>query len=165
MRMLVFVVGLALTFILVSRKVRGALLISILLTTAFAILVNGVWGDNKIWELVGPGVAQFPDTFVQTPDFSLIGEFNFDVFDVVPFATALALIVSVMLSDFFDSMGTVVGLGGEAGLLDKTGRLPGSTASSSSTRSRPLRVEPDPLPRTRRSSRVPPASRKEGGPG
>jgi AGZA family xanthine/uracil permease-like MFS transporter len=30
-----------------------------------------------------------------------------------------------MLSDFFDTMGTVVGIGGEAGLLDRDGRLPG----------------------------------------
>jgi AGZA family xanthine/uracil permease-like MFS transporter len=30
-----------------------------------------------------------------------------------------------MLSDFFDTMGTVVGIGGEAGMLDKDGRLPG----------------------------------------
>jgi AGZA family xanthine/uracil permease-like MFS transporter len=47
------------------------------------------------------------------------------VFDTVPFLTAVALIVSVMLSDFFDTMGTVVGIAGEAGLLDRRGRLPG----------------------------------------
>jgi len=33
--------------------------------------------------------------------------------------------MSVMLSDFFDTMGTVVGIAGEAGLLDREGRLPG----------------------------------------
>jgi adenine/guanine/hypoxanthine permease len=54
-----------------------------------------------------------------------LGKFDFGVFDVVPFATAIALIMSVMLSDFFDTMGTVVGIGGEAGLLDSNGRLPG----------------------------------------
>ena len=40
-------------------------------------------------------------------------------------ATALAVVLSVMLSDFFDTMGTVIGLGGEAGMLDRDGRLPG----------------------------------------
>src|SRR5438876_798042 len=30
-----------------------------------------------------------------------------------------------MLSDFFDTMGTVIGIAGEAGLLDKDGKLPG----------------------------------------
>jgi AGZA family xanthine/uracil permease-like MFS transporter len=47
------------------------------------------------------------------------------VFDAIPVATALAAIVAVMLSDFFDTMGTVIGLGGEAGLLDRQGKLPG----------------------------------------
>jgi AGZA family xanthine/uracil permease-like MFS transporter len=125
LRMLVFVIGLALTFILVARKVRGALLISILVTTGVAMLINGVWGDLKVWADVGPGIAQLPDAITQTPDFSLLGKFDFGVFDVVPVATALALIISVMLSDFFDTMGTVVGIGGEAGLLDREGRLPG----------------------------------------
>jgi AGZA family xanthine/uracil permease-like MFS transporter len=43
----------------------------------------------------------------------------------IAIGTAIALVVSVMLSDFFDTMGTVVGIGGEAGLLDKDGKLPG----------------------------------------
>jgi AGZA family xanthine/uracil permease-like MFS transporter len=47
------------------------------------------------------------------------------VFSVLSFWTAIAAIVSVMLSDFFDTMGTAVGLGKEAGLLDQEGRLPG----------------------------------------
>ena len=41
------------------------------------------------------------------------------------FWTASRRSCSVMLSDFFDTMGTAVGLGGEAGLLDADGRLPG----------------------------------------
>src|SRR5207244_12853525 len=40
-------------------------------------------------------------------------------------ATGSAVVLSVMLSDFFDTMGTVVGIAGEAGLLDRDGRLPG----------------------------------------
>ena len=39
--------------------------------------------------------------------------------------TAIAIVLAVMLSDFFDTMGTVIGIGGEAKLLDKEGRLPG----------------------------------------
>ncbi|MGZ8604910.1 MAG: solute carrier family 23 protein, partial [Actinomycetota bacterium] len=56
-----------------------------------------------------------------------IGQFSFGVFtaDSIAFATALALILSVMLSDFFDTMGTVIGVGGEAGLLTSEGKLPG----------------------------------------
>ena len=60
-----------------------------------------------------------------SPDFNLVGNFKFGVFSVLGFWTAIAAIVSVMLSDFFDTMGTAVGLGKEAGLLDEDGRLPG----------------------------------------
>jgi AGZA family xanthine/uracil permease-like MFS transporter len=42
----------------------------------------------------------------------------------VPFLTVALLVFSLMLSDFFDTMGTVIGVGGEAGLLDKNGNLP-----------------------------------------
>src|SRR4030095_3376679 len=46
-------------------------------------------------------------------------------FSVLGTATALAVMLSVMLSDFFDTMGTVIGLGGEMKMLDSNGRLPG----------------------------------------
>src|SRR5204862_7820028 len=73
----------------------------------------------------GTGIAHVPDTIVASPDFGLLGKVNFGVFDVLGLATACAAILAVMLSDFFDTMGTVVGLADEAGLLDKEGKLPG----------------------------------------
>jgi adenine/guanine/hypoxanthine permease len=125
LRVLTFAVGLAVTAMLVARRSRGALLIGILVTTAFAIVLNEVWGNAAIWDQVGPAVAQIPSTIVSTPSFSLIGEFDLGVFDALGVATALAAIIAVMLSDFFDTMGTAVGLAEEAGLLDDGGRLPG----------------------------------------
>jgi AGZA family xanthine/uracil permease-like MFS transporter len=125
LRILTFAVGLVITAGLVARRVRGALLIGILATTSVAVVINTVWGDGAIWAAVGPGVATWPGNPVATPDFSLLGNFSFGVFDSIPLATALAAIVAVMLSDFFDTMGTVIGIGGEARLLDRRGRLPG----------------------------------------
>jgi AGZA family xanthine/uracil permease-like MFS transporter len=125
LRILVFVIGLALTAALVASRVRGALLIGILATTAVAVAINEIWGDLQLWADVAPGVAAFPETLVKTPDFGLIGSFSFDFFDTLGLATAAALVISVMLSDFFDTVGTVIGVGGEAGLLDRQGRLPG----------------------------------------
>ena len=125
LRILVFVIGLGLTAALVAARVRGALLIGILATTAVAVLINEVWGDVRLWADVAPGVAAFPDSIVDAPDFGLVGDFSFDFFGAVGFATAAALVISVMLSDFFDTVGTVIGVGGEAGLLDRQGRLPG----------------------------------------
>jgi AGZA family xanthine/uracil permease-like MFS transporter len=122
LHVLVFVVGLALTSVLVVRKVRGGLLLGILATTVFAIIVNQGFGDSAVFD---PGIAVIPDKIVSTPDFALLGNFNFGVFDVLGFATATAAILAVMLSDFFDTMGTVVGLADEAKLLDEDGKLPG----------------------------------------
>jgi len=121
--MLTFAIGLAITATLVARKVKGALLIGIIATTVVASIINAI-ADAAIFP---PGVATWPDKVVDAPDFSLVGNFSLDIFsgETVAFATALALILSVMLSDFFDTMGTVIGLGGEAGLLTPDGKLPG----------------------------------------
>jgi AGZA family xanthine/uracil permease-like MFS transporter len=120
---LTFAIGLAITATLVARRVKGALLIGIIATTVVASIING-FADTAVFP---PGVATWPDKVVDAPDFSLIGNFSFDLFDgdTIALATALALILSVMLSDFFDTMGTVIGVGGEAKLLTPDGKLPG----------------------------------------
>ena len=127
LRVLIFVIGFAIAATLVARKLKGALLISIVSTTVIAIVVNALWGDGKIWASVGPGVAKLPEKWISAPDFGLVGNFSLRVFSVPGLAigTVVALILAVMLSDFFDTMGTVVGIAGEAGLLDREGRLPG----------------------------------------
>jgi AGZA family xanthine/uracil permease-like MFS transporter len=103
--------------------VKGALLIGIVATTVIASIINAI-ADTAVFP---PGVATWPDKVVDAPDFGLVGAFNFGVFgaETIAFATALALIISVMLSDFFDTMGTVIGIGGEAGMLTPDGKLPG----------------------------------------
>ena len=122
LKVLTFVVGLALTSALITRKMRGGLLIGILSTTVFAIILNQGFGHSAIWS---DGIAHIPSKIVASPDFGLFGKVNFGVFDVLGLATAAAAILAVMLSDFFDTMGTVVGLADEAGLLDEEGKLPG----------------------------------------
>ncbi|MGZ5305875.1 MAG: NCS2 family permease [Actinomycetota bacterium] len=122
LHVLVFVVGLGITATLVTRKMKGGLLIGILATTVFAIIVNQGFGDSAVFPA---GIAVIPDKIVASPDFGLLGKVNFGVFDVLGLATAAAAILAVMLSDFFDTMGTVVGLADEAGLLDEDGKLPG----------------------------------------
>jgi AGZA family xanthine/uracil permease-like MFS transporter len=124
LRMLTFAIGLALCSILVVRKMRGGLLIGIVATTVIAAIVNGIWGDDVIWDAVGPGIAQLPDSVTATPDFSLLGNFSFGFFSALGFWTAVVPVFAVMLSDFFDTMGTAVALGDEAGLLDEDGKLP-----------------------------------------
>jgi AGZA family xanthine/uracil permease-like MFS transporter len=62
---------------------------------------------------------------VDTPDFHLVGKFSFHFFSALGFWSAVAVVLSVMLSDFFDTAGTVLGLGRRAGLVSREGRLPG----------------------------------------
>jgi adenine/guanine/hypoxanthine permease len=122
LHVLVFVVGFGITATLVTRRMKGGLLIGILATTVFAIIVNQGFGDSAVFD---PGIAVIPDTIVASPDFGLLGKVDFGVFEVLGLATAAAAILAVMLSDFFDTMGTVVGLADEAKLLDEDGKLPG----------------------------------------
>jgi adenine/guanine/hypoxanthine permease len=118
---LVFVVGLVVTGALVARRVRGALLIGIIGSTVLATIINAVASTPQFAD----GTAKIPEKVVAAPNFGLVGNFSFSFISTLGFWTALAIVLSVMLSDFFDTMGTVIGVGGEAGLLDRDGRLPG----------------------------------------
>jgi adenine/guanine/hypoxanthine permease len=119
---LVTVLGLLCTLWLQARQVKGGLLVGIVGATLLAIVVNAVTG-GKAFPL--PGQAVLPSTLVARPDFSTFGAgLNLDVFARVGAITAVVTIFSIMLSDFFDTMGTVIGIGGEAGWLTPDGRLP-----------------------------------------
>ncbi|MEU3282328.1 NCS2 family permease [Streptomyces antibioticus] len=120
---LVFCLGVLLTFGLLARKVKGALLISIATMTALAIVIDSLAGIES-WGLTTPS---WPDKIVDTPDFGLLGDFSlFGAFGApgVGIVTVVLLIFTLILSDFFDTMGTVVGISAEAGLLDEEGRVP-----------------------------------------
>jgi len=123
LNILTFAIGMAITSALVAIRMKGALLLGIIITTIVASIINAIAADP----IFPPGVATWPERVVETPDFSLIGAFSVDLFsgETIAVVTALALIISVMLSDFFDTMGTVIGVGGEAGLLTPDGKLPG----------------------------------------
>jgi AGZA family xanthine/uracil permease-like MFS transporter len=117
----VFAFGLVVSGALVARKMKGALLIGILASTVAAIIINEI----KHLTLWTNGIAAVPHKVVDTPDFALVGNFSFGFVSKLGFWTAVAVVVSVMLSDFFDTVGTVIGIGGEAKMLDADGRLPG----------------------------------------
>jgi adenine/guanine/hypoxanthine permease len=121
---LVFCLGVLLTVALVARRVRGAILISIVVMTLVAIVVDAIADvPAGAWGLTEP---KWPHDVVATPDFGLIGDFSlFGGFSEAGVVTASLFVFTLVLSDFFDAMGTIVGISGEAGLLDKEGRVPG----------------------------------------
>ncbi len=124
LRMLVFVIGFVITGALVARRMKGALLGGIVLTTVIGMIINYGWAHKALWASL-PGVGLVPSKWIQGPDFGLVGKFSFDFFSALGTWTAIAVVLSVMLSDFFDTMGTVVGIAGEAKLLTPEGKLPG----------------------------------------
>lgn len=120
--MLVFCLGVLVTIVLVARKIKGAILISIILMTVVAIVINE-FAKVKNWGVTSPTL---PDNPVAAPDFGLIGAFDvFGAFGQVGILTVVLLVFALILSDFFDTMGTIVGVTAEAGLLDERGQVPG----------------------------------------
>lgn len=130
--LLVFVIGLALVIGLFVKRVKGAMLISILGTTALAVVIESALkigpriGDKNLtgWSL---NVPALPASLFQWPDLSLLGRVDlFGAFAGGP-AVVIGLIMTVfalLLADFFDTMGTVVAVGAEGNLLDAEGNPP-----------------------------------------
>ncbi|MCW2725503.1 MAG: transporter [Frankiales bacterium] len=128
----VFLFGLALTAVLVVRKVKGALLLGIVGTTVVAAIVNALAhpGPAFVGGKPNPGgwslnVPSVPDKLFGAPDLHLLGHFSLlGAFSSVGVLTALLLVFTLVLADFFDVMGTTVALASEADLLDDAGLLP-----------------------------------------
>jgi AGZA family xanthine/uracil permease-like MFS transporter len=131
----VFVIGLILIVILWVRKVRGAILIAIVATTVLAIIVEAVAkigpmvAGDKVnptgWNLVVPAM---PEKVIETPHLDTVGHFSLlGSFERVGIIGAALLIFTLMLADFFDTMGTMTAIGHEADLLDEEGMPPNTT--------------------------------------
>ena len=118
----VFLIGFVLTAWFMARRVRGALLLGIVLTTVIAIVLNSVLAGGK--GFATPGAARLPAALVQLPDFSTFGRLDLGVIARLGVVTTILVTFSIMLSDFFDTMGTIIGVGGKGGFLDARGQLP-----------------------------------------
>lgn len=134
--MLIFVIGLVAIIVMLVKKVKGAILIGIIGATLLAIVVEaigkigGQFDDaGKMVNPTGWGlnVPKFPSTIVDVPDFGLLGHFSLlGSFSKIGAVSAILLVFTLLLADFFDTMGTMVAIGAEAGLLDKEGNPPNS---------------------------------------
>jgi adenine/guanine/hypoxanthine permease len=106
----VAMIGLVLTIVFLARGFPAAILAGILIATVIAFLVPG-------------DVTRLPAEPLAGPDFSLVGQFSFGFFAKLGLLTAVLTVISFMLSDFFDTMGTLIGVGSEAGYLNDRGDL------------------------------------------
>lgn len=133
----VFVTGLLLMFVLWVRKVPGAILISIVTATVQAIIIEQVMnlgafapasdsgdGNPGGWAMNVPTVSEFP---IQVPDFATL--FTVDPLGGITAAGVIGasvIVFSLLLADFFDTMGTMVGVASGAGMVDEQGDIPHS---------------------------------------
>ncbi|WP_394263420.1 NCS2 family permease [Trueperella sp.] len=121
----VFVFGLFLTIALMARRVKGAILWSIIVSTILAIIIEVV-GKVGGWGLTEPKLDGSP---VNIPEFSTLGEFSITgPFEKLGILAVVVLAFSVMLADFFDTMGTMVAVASEGDLLDESGNPPRTKA-------------------------------------
>ena len=112
-------IGLAITLILYFMRiringhtyhVRGALLISIILITIIGMCM---------------GLVTIPSSIITTNALSSIGDVAFKLDIAGAFKPALfTFMLMFFMSDFFSTLGTALGLGGKAGMLDENGDLP-----------------------------------------
>ena len=127
---LVFVFGLILTIALLVRNIKGAILIGIVASTILSVILeftlhigpsfDGTNHNPQGWSLVAPTFTEWA-----APDLSLIGKANpIGAFEHLGFVAATLLAFVILLSIFFDAMGTMVGLANEAGTVDKDGNIP-----------------------------------------
>lgn len=107
---------------------RAGILLGVLATTVVAVVVEAIVrvgpsnGTNPAgWNLGYPGL---PSSVASLPDLSLVGDVSLGAFTRLPALAVSLLVFSLVLANFFDAMGTLTGLGRQAGLLDEKGQLP-----------------------------------------
>ncbi|EEJ53097.1 NCS2 family permease [Mobiluncus mulieris] len=130
---LVFVFGFFLTVVLYAARIKGSILIGIMSSTVLAVIVQlfaklEVKSD-KVPTGWGQTVPQLSVDSWHLPSFGSLGQIDFfGAFGKMGPVAALLVIFSLMLADFFDTMGTMVAIGEAGNLLDKEGNPPRTKA-------------------------------------
>ncbi len=112
-----FLIGLAITAILVVRKTPGALILGISITTLLAIPIGRVWGDASAINY-GTSTLVTWGGFVSAPDWSLL--FKLDLVGSLKLSI-LPVIFAFLFTDMFDSLSTFIGVAEAADLTDEDG--------------------------------------------
>lgn len=113
-----FLAGLAVTIILVIKKVPASLILGIIITTILAIPIGRLWGDASAVNFGTPTLVTFNGIFAP-PDFSLF--MSMDFIGALKFS-AIGVIFTFVFVDMFDSISTFMGIAEAGNLLDKDGQ-------------------------------------------
>ncbi len=105
------ILGLVIIAILTAYKVKGAILIGVVVITLLGIPF---------------GVTTVPESLILVPDFSTVENVVFQLdFTSIWTAEGLVLMFIAFFGDFFSTLGTVLGVAGKANMLDENGNLEG----------------------------------------
>lgn len=111
-----FLIGLMITSFLVTKRLKGALVLGIIITTLLTIPIGRIYGD---------ATANFGTTTLVTwkglfsmPDFSLL--FKLDLIESLNYIY-IPVIFSFLFVDMFDSIATFIGVAEAGNLLDESG--------------------------------------------
>ncbi len=121
---------LLITLIMWHRQRWFAVIAGIMITWIVGVIM-GECGVTS--ELVGEGIFLIPswnpENFVSTPDFGLFFAVftKFEMFESTLWVSFIASIVSLFVVDMFDTTGTLIGVGGSAGLIDENGNVTDGT--------------------------------------
>lgn len=107
-KVILALVGLLFILGLMAREVNGAVLYGILLVTIIGIPL---------------GITKLPDTWIAMPPSPGPIVLQIDWLGALKWSY-IPLIFTFFMGEFFSTMGTVLGVGGKAGLLDEKGDLP-----------------------------------------
>lgn len=132
--LLIFLVALFALFVMWSADVRGAILYSIITATVLAITIESLLtvgprtdDDGEVvneygWDLNVPTLDQ---DWITAPDLGLLGEFNLlGSWESVGLVAATLLIFTLLLANFFDLLGTMVGVSNTGDIKDEQGEIP-----------------------------------------
>src|SRR6185312_16296328 len=118
----VTILGIVLTLGLRARGFRGDLFVGIIGTTVVATIINHATNHSAF----GTSTATFPGWhhIAGWGNWSTFGNFDFHAFSKLGVVSAIVWVFALFLSDFFDTMGTLVGVGKPAGYLNEKGEMP-----------------------------------------
>ncbi len=117
---------LLLTLVLWFMKKWYAVIVGLIATWVVGIIMGNAGATS---DLVEQGIYLIPtwspESFVSTPDFGLFGAVftNFEMFENAMWPSFIAAAVSLFVVDMFDTAGTLIGVGGAAGMIDENGHL------------------------------------------
>ena len=122
---LLAIFGLIVLAVLYVRKVKGALFLGILITSAVGCVLQFALGiDVGVTAPTGGiSIPSLAPTFMQfTHGFGELFNFSEGVGSVL--MSVVSVLISLVLVDMFDTIGTLIGTATRANMLDKEGNLP-----------------------------------------